>query len=238
MLQHSHAHPAHAAPAEARSVLPVEAAARPAEAPGPVAADPKLSEMAAQMADWILAAGDNRGLPFVIVDKRAASAFAFDPAGHLQGGAPVLVGLARGDVDVQGIGARAIGGIHPSERITPAGRFAAHVGKDLNETVIWVDYSHGIALHPVVTTRPQEHRLERIRSRDPADHRISFGCINVPAPFFWRLVREDFVGGRGVVYVLPDTRQLTDVFPSFGTLSGGDKTADQAALVDPDDKLR
>src|SRR5262245_21047893 len=55
------------------------------------------SGTAAQMADWVVASGDSGGRPYVIVDKPAARVFVFDAHGRLQGAAPVLVGLARGD---------------------------------------------------------------------------------------------------------------------------------------------
>jgi hypothetical protein len=188
-------------------------------APGPAfarAVVDRPSGTAAEMADWVVQSGDNGGRPFVIVDKLAADAFVFDAQGRLQGAAPVLVGLARGDDSAPGVGDLPLAAIRPDERTTPAGRFVAHFGAGHgHRVVLWVDDADEIALHPVVTANPKERRLQRLRSPAPADHRITFGCINVPAVFYRDVVVKTFAGGDGVVYVLPDTRPLQEVFPDF-----------------------
>ncbi|MBV9994334.1 MAG: hypothetical protein JO127_03880 [Caulobacteraceae bacterium] len=174
------------------------------------------SDTAAQMAGWVTASRDNGGLPFVIVDKAAADIFVFDAESRLLGAAPVLVGLAPGDESAAGVGDRALSAIRPDERTTPAGRFLAGFGAARGDrTVLWVDYADAISLHPVITTNPKEARLKRLRSRAPGDHRITYGCINVPKAFYDNVVLKAFAGGSGVVYVLPDTRPLAEVFPAF-----------------------
>jgi hypothetical protein len=189
-------------------------AADGATAEPPAVVEP--SATAARMAAWVLASADNGGLPFVIVDKLAAEIFVFDAAGQLLGGAPALVGLAQGDDSADGVGERALSAITPDERTTPAGRFVAAFGRASGgRTVLWVDYATAISLHPVVTTNPSEQRQERIRSSAPEDHRISFGCINVPQEFYEQVVLQAFQGGSGVVYILPDTKPLEEVFPGF-----------------------
>ncbi|MDR3555727.1 MAG: hypothetical protein P4L55_13295, partial [Syntrophobacteraceae bacterium] len=131
------------------------------------------------VADWVVDSGDNHGMPFMIIDKTYATVFMFEPKGHLLAEAPCLVGLAKGDVCDPGIGREKLSQMVPSQRITPAGRFVASLGPDLKgNTVLWVDYNGGLGLHWVVTNNPKEHRLERIASPNPADHRISYGCIN------------------------------------------------------------
>ncbi len=71
-----------------------------------------------------------------------------------------------------------------------------------------------MSLHRVLTTNPRERRLERLATPTIADNRISWGCINVPAAFFDAHVMPIFAGGRrAIIYVLPDTRPLRDVFP-------------------------
>ncbi len=195
-----------------------------------VAPDPALSGMAAQMAAWVTHAGDNGARPFAIVDKLAAQVFVFDADGRLLGGAPVLVGLARGDDSAAGVGDKALAAISPDERTTPAGRFVAGFGPASGgKTVIWVDYADAISLHPVVTTNPKEHRLTRIKSSAPEDHRISFGCINVPARFYETVVLKAFAGGSAIVYILPDTRPLEDVFPAFAATTQASAVVDDAA---------
>jgi hypothetical protein len=64
------------------------------------------SRDAQHVADWAVDSGDNRGMPFVIVDKVDAKVFVFDSDGRLRGAAPALLGLARGDDAIPGIGDR------------------------------------------------------------------------------------------------------------------------------------
>ena len=141
---------------------------------------------------------DHHGLPFAVVDKVGAQVFVFDAAGALLGAAPVLLGLAKGDDSVPGIGDRPLAHILPSERTTPAGRFVVEIGHNLHgHTVVWVDYSAAISMHAVVTSNPAEHRLDRLATPTIADNRISYGCINVPTVFFNAVVVPDFAAGQG-----------------------------------------
>lgn len=179
------------------------------------AAEP-ASAAARQVADWITASSDNHGLPFVIVDKVAARVFVFRPDGRLRGAAPALLGLARGDHTVPGIGERPLASIQPHERTTPAGRFVAALGPDLGaKDVVWVDYAAAISLHRVVTSKPKERRLERLATASPLDNRISYGCINVPAKFYDTVVHPAFTGTDGVVYILPEVAAIGSVFPAL-----------------------
>jgi hypothetical protein len=50
-------------------------------------------------------------------------------------------------------------------------------------------------------------------SASPEDKRITYGCINVPVDFYEDTVRPLFRKGGGIVYVLPDTKPLEEVFP-------------------------
>ncbi len=168
------------------------------------------------IADWVVDSGDNRGLPFVIIDKTEAKIFVFDASGRIRGAAPALLGLARGDDTVPGIGDRELSSIRPEERTTPAGRFVAERGMSFRgEDVVWVDYDSGVSLHRVVTSNPRDRRLERLATPTPADNRISYGCINVPAAFYNEVVNPSFTGTSGIVYVLPETRPVRQVFSSY-----------------------
>ena len=84
---------------------------------------------------------------------------------------------------------------------------------------LWVDYKDNISLHRVITSRPQDHRLERLATPTPADNRISFGCINVPIAFFERTVLPEFKNSQGIVYILPDTKPMRDVFANYYDVS-------------------
>lgn len=174
------------------------------------------SRDARSVADWVVDSGDSRGMPFAIVDKKDARVFVFDADGRLRGAAPALLGLAVGDDAVPGIGERALSTIRPEERTTPAGRFVAALDRNLHgKEILWVDYDGAISMHPVVTAKPAERRLQRLTSATPLDNRISYGCINVPAKFFDTIVHPAFSGTNGVVYVLPETRSAQETFASY-----------------------
>lgn len=174
------------------------------------------SSEARSFADWVMASGDNHRLPFIVVDKVQARLFVFAPNGHLRGASAALLGLARGDDSVPGVGDRPLSNIAPEERTTPAGRFVAALGADLGDKdVLWVDYANAISLHRVITTRPKEHRLRRLATPTPADNRISYGCINVPAKFYDDVVQPAFSGTDGIVYILPEVRTLGSVFLAY-----------------------
>lgn len=171
------------------------------------------SHDARRVAAWVIETDNNQGLPFIIVDKIDAEALAFDRQGLLLGIAPVLLGIARGDDSPPGIGERALSRISPAERITPAGRFVAARGLNLaGDDILWVDYESALSLHPVVTGAASDRRLHRLATTTTLDNRISYGCINVPAEFYRRIVRPLFSATIGVVYILPETRSIEDVF--------------------------
>jgi hypothetical protein len=181
------------------------------------------SGVAKQLAEWVAVTDDDNALPFIIVDKLGARIFAFDPGGEFLGSAPVLVGLARGDDSAPGIGELQLSQISPDQRTTPAGRFVAGFGPSNGHgAMLWVDLPDAISLHPVMSVSPGEHRLQRIKSSDPGRHRISYGCINVPKAFYDGVVLPALAGGSAVVYVLPDTKAIDDVFPAFAATLGGD----------------
>jgi hypothetical protein len=188
--------------------------------PGDAGADADLipappSPTVAQLSNWAVASGDNQDMPFLIVDKLAAEVFVYDAEGHPLGAAPALIGIAFGDDSAPGVGDRELSQIPMEDRTTPAGRFVANLGPSKGEgIVLWVDFETAVSLHPVLTSQPRERRLERIRSPSPDDHRITHGCINVPAKFYKDVIRTTFADTKGVVYILPDTKPLEDVFPN------------------------
>lgn len=172
---------------------------------------------ARHVANWVVDSGDNGRRPFVIVDKLEAKVFVFDAQGNLRGATPALLGLAPGDDTVPGIGQRKLATIRPEERTTPAGRFVASLDRDVHgEEVLWVDYDAAISMHRVITTNPKERRLQRLESQIALERRISYGCINLPAKFYDNVLSQAFRGTDGIVYVLPDTRSVREVFASYG----------------------
>ncbi|MRD49005.1 hypothetical protein GHT07_17140 [Caenimonas koreensis DSM 17982] len=165
------------------------------------------------VADRIVQSADNKQLPFIVIDKAQARVFVFHPDGRLRGATPALLGLAIGDHTVPGIGQRKLSSIRPDERTTPAGRFKASLDKDIHGIeVLWVDYDSALSLHRVVQGTPKERRAQRLASPDPAQRRISFGCINVPVRFYDEVVSPAFKGTYGIVYILPETKPAREVF--------------------------
>lgn len=159
---------------------------------------------------------DNRGMPFMIIDKAEARIFVFDRLGQLGGASSALLGLAVGDDSVPGIGNRKLSSIRPEERTTPAGRFVAALDRNIHgQEILWVDYDAAISLHRVVTSNARERRTERLSSATTADNRISYGCINVSVKFYDNVVSPAFKKSDGVVYVLPETRSARETFGSY-----------------------
>ncbi len=179
------------------------------------------SPEARHVADWVADSRDNGNTDFIIVDKRDARVYVFDAKARLRGTAPVLLGAARGDDSVPGIGLRPIAQIRPEERTTPAGRFIAERGRNLKgEDVIWVDYDDAISMHRVRATKPSEQRLERLATPTVDDNRISYGCINVPVAFYETQVLPTFAKNRAIVYVLPEIKTAQEVFGSYDVTKG------------------
>ncbi|HUL66376.1 MAG TPA: hypothetical protein VLW55_17385 [Burkholderiaceae bacterium] len=102
------------------------------------------------IANWVTKSNDNGRSAFFVIDKRDARLYVFNARGRLQGRAPVLLGLARGDDSVPGIGEKALAEIAPRDRTTPAGRFVAERGRNAQgEDIVWVDYAAALSLHRV-----------------------------------------------------------------------------------------
>ncbi|VTU40919.1 hypothetical protein H4CHR_05652 [Variovorax sp. PBS-H4] len=179
----------------------------------------------ASLVQWVRTTGDNQGTPFAVVDKKGARVHVFDAHGKERASAPILLGLARGDDTVPGIGDRPMAQIRPEERTTPAGRFATEPGRNLQgEDIVWVDYDAAVSMHRVRATNPAERRLQRLATPSVEDNRISYGCINVPASFYDAHVKPTLGRHPGVVYVLPETRPLAAVF-GIGTPVGATPVA-------------
>lgn len=173
----------------------------------------KPSPDAQLIADWVADSGDNRNLSFVIIDKKHTRVFVFDKSATLLGATPVLLGAMPGDDSVTGIGKKPISQVKPEERTTPAGRFMGEPGRNLSgENVVWVDYDAAVSMHRVRVVDPRERRLERLATPTIDDNRISFGCVNIPVPFFENVLAPVFDASYGVVYVLPEEKKLLDVF--------------------------
>ena len=195
------------------------------EAPASAPARPpgrRPSGIAQQLAEWVAATDDNGDLPFIVVDKLGARIFAFDVGGEFLGSAPVLVGLARGDQ----LSAR---NWQPQALPDQPGR-AHHPGRPVRG---WI-WQLGRPWHDALGRPPRrdlvapgDKREPRRASPsahqvvDPGEHRISYGCINVPKTYYDDVVLTALAGGNALVYILPDTKAIGDIFPAFAATLGG-----------------
>ncbi len=217
-----------AAPSQPAPSLPHAAAARLQAAPAAPLRyqEPRLAEFGSErptadvrhVADWALDSGDAQGRSFVIVEKRDARVWLFDPAGRLLASTPALMGAAVGDDPVPGIGEKPLAEILPEEKTTPAGRYVAEPGvNSKGEDIVWVSYDLAVSMHRV-RPLPGERRLERLASRGADDNRISFGCINLPVAFYENVLAPAVHRTGAIVYVLPETRSPQAQFGSYDVL--------------------
>ena len=184
------------------------------------------SPEARQMADWVVDSGDNKNMPFVILDKKEAKVYVFHAHGGLRGAAPVLLGITVGDDSFPGVGSKPLRDVKPEEKTTPAGRFVAASDKNIKGAdIVWIDYDSSVSMHAVVKGTPVERRAERLASPLPSERRISFGCVNVPVNFFKTALHASFKKTDGIVYVLPETRATKQVFASFYDVNDKEKLA-------------
>ncbi|HSI53466.1 MAG: L,D-transpeptidase [Ramlibacter sp.] len=173
-----------------------------------------ISVDAQYVAHWAVSTGDHRGLPFAVVDKREARIYVFENGGRLSGASTALLGQAIGDASAPDVGAHTQAGEVPlHERTTPAGRFLTVPGVNLaGEHVVWVDYQSAFAIHRVRPGKGERARQARLASATPGDNRVSLGCVVVPVAFYEHFVQRLLGKGRAVVYVLPETRAVREVF--------------------------
>jgi hypothetical protein len=161
---------------------------------------------------WIRDSHDNANMPYLLVDKVNAQVLVFDGTGQFKATAPALLGMGTGD-RLLVANNTPMSAMSPDKRITPAGRYLSRLAIDSHgKELLVIDYDASISLHPVVKGTPAEHRAERLASATAQDNRISFGCINVPVPFYSNTVSPTFANKMGVVYILPETSPANVLF--------------------------
>jgi hypothetical protein len=183
------------------------------------------------VANWVSYTRDNKKKAFVLIDKKEAQLYVFDPRGKLRSRTPVLLGKAVGDDAAPGIGNKPMSKMTEDEKTTPAGRFLAAPGKNTKgEDIIWIDYDTAVSMHRLRKVSAEQKRAERMSTDDPSDNRISYGCVNVPAKFYDGVLKPTVVKQGAFVYVLPETRTPQKQFGSF------DIPTDKVKLADKEDK--
>jgi hypothetical protein len=159
------------------------------------------------VADWIVRNNKQQYGPFIIADKAGGVMYAFDGNGVLIAKTPALYGKARSDTLTDAQAAKPIGEVTDDDKITPAGLFYAKgVDTKYGRGIVLAEYATTrISIHQVVTGNRNESRLVRLLSTSLADHRVTFGCINVTAEFISAVVVPYF-GGDSVIVVMPEGR--------------------------------
>ena len=168
------------------------------------------------VANWVSYTGNHKKKAFVLIDKKNAQVYVFDPKGKLKDHAPVLLGKAVGDDSAPGIGSKPLSQIKEEEKTTPAGRFLAAPGTNNHgEDIIWIDYANAVSMHRLRKVSEEEKRAERMATPAADDNRISNGCVNVPPGFYNSVLRPTVKKHGAYVYVLPETRTPQQLFGSF-----------------------
>ena len=164
----------------------------------------------------VIGSGDHRGLPFAIVDKRAATIRLFTAEGAFLGASPALLCQSPGDAIADGVGERTQKqSLRPEDLTTPAGRFASDPGHhSRGEAIVWIDCGSALAIHRLRPCASKQQRAERLASTDAQRRRASAGCVVVPEAVYDAVVAPLLGRTRGRVYVMPEYgtapfRQLT-----------------------------
>lgn len=217
--------------------------------PGPLADFGKAEAPAdvVHVANWVSYTRNAKKKAFVVIDKKNARMYVFDPKGKLKQDAPVLLGSAVGDTSAPGIGTKPLSQIKDHEKTTPAGRFLAIPGKNNHgEDIIWIDYNTAVSMHRLRKVKEEERRFERMATPESDDNRISNGCVNVPHDFYNKVLKPTVTKQGAYVYVLPETKSPQQLFGSFDVPAAKDKDvadakpdakAEAKAEAKPDAKL-
>jgi hypothetical protein len=227
------AQPAPEAAPEQQAAAPEQQAAPP-QVPGVRLADfagEEPSPDARLVANWAVHTRDHKRHAFVVIDKKDARVYVFNPQGKLVESAPALLGSARGDDTFPGVGDKPLSAIKPYEKTTPAGRYVAEVGLNADkEDVVWVDYDAAVSMHRIRPTNAKERRLERLASLTVDDNRISFGCVNLPVSFYEGVLSPNVNKHGAVIYVLPEVKSPQQVFGAYDVLAQDQQAARAAAM--------
>jgi uncharacterized protein GlcG (DUF336 family) len=161
---------------------------------------------AVRLAQEVLASADHGGLPFAVVDKKAATLTIFRGDGQLVATTPVLLGRATGDQATPGVGSRTQSRqLRLRDQVTTAGRFDSQPGHNLaGEAVVWIDYDSALAIHRLRPGASHQDRALRLAMADPRGRRVSAGCVVVPVAFYEAVVAQVLGRSRGVIYVMAE----------------------------------
>lgn len=144
----------------------------------------------------------NAALPTITADKLAGTISVYYPDTKKTITQPALFGKVRSNkLDMGNYNSPV-----KFDGITPAGTFTTKklFSWKLNEPMlIFIEGSYTVAsIHPLWMKNPKQQRVERLRSSDPSDNRITSGCINVDPKFFYDVL--DKLPDGVVLTILPE----------------------------------
>jgi hypothetical protein len=92
------------------------------------------------------------------------------------------------------------------DNVTPSGTFKVTkmLSWRLNEPMlVFIKGKVSVAaIHPLWMGNPDQKRIERLRSETPDDNRITGGCINVDADFFYNVLNQ--LPDGSILNILPE----------------------------------
>lgn len=180
-----------------------------------------FSQTADVVNSWVTQTKDNAGQKYIIADKATGEIHIMDGKGNVLATAPALYGSKIGD------------GMTVGE--TPAGIFTltqesapSSYGGDLQH---FADAPNGdiYAIHRVLTNNPKQNRLGRLASKTGDDNRISLGCINIPTAVYDQHLASGF---QGKLYILPDQKDLNQVFKGIEEIQAKQDLREGSTLPD------
>jgi len=149
-----------------------------------------------QTAAWVITTGDNRGLPFVVIDQVRQRLFAFGDDGHLVGSTPILPS----------------GGWR--ENPAPPGRFVADSWHSTYaDAIVWANRGQALSLRAA----PAASTERRLATEQVKDH-DQVGSFHVASEFYRQHLRA-FRHHASVAYVLPDALSVRRNFIVYAAAS-------------------
>jgi hypothetical protein len=201
----------------------------------PANAKAKMSTQAQGVYESMAPTAAKLGKGFIIADKPMGMVHIFKADGSVLVQDAALYGKDKGDtLDSKS-------SLQGGPKTTPAGSFHLEAMDDKDYTggkvlslVESRDSTGYVAVHSVYLGDPKEQRVERFKSANPDDRRVSFGCINTTEDTFVNNVLpviNEFNGG--MIFVMPEAQENTAaMFPAQTVTTeveqaeGGVKTAD------------
>lgn len=128
---------------------------------------------------------DDDKAPVIIADKKQATITVFYPETGAKITQPALFGKVKSNL----LDMNVYDYPNKTNYVTPSGSFPlkkTYSWRLNDDMMIYINGKNAVgAIHPLWMGNPDQKRIERLRSPTPDDNRITGGCINVDADFFY-----------------------------------------------------